>query len=405
MSVKYSILLPTRNGIQYLPFAIASVLNQSEQNFELIVSDNHSNDETWNYLITLNDSRLVCIKPLEPLSMINHFEFIIQKAKGDWISIIGDDDGLQPYFFELCNKLIKEKGDLYDVISSKRAYYFWKGSEVKYNNKVVHYQAHNQAEQVTTRKAFYDLLFSKNQYFEFPQFYTGTLFRKELLNRVIKKQKGRVYNSITPDAESLVIILKNCKNYLYMHISLAWVGTSVKSTGFSAAATQKSEKTSKEDFTKLNAKDNVSINSKFPFLIEIFDMHLIFLEALYQNNFLYKPLIFKLLDTWVGKHLLFLKSYKNYRARKTQSKQIAYQYKEVFKAHNLSIFFLKFIFILNKVWGLCISLLNKIKNKFLVLFNKNKTKNVSFHSQSREEFPDLLSASKKSLELYKELTA
>ncbi|MGO9485931.1 MAG: glycosyltransferase family 2 protein [Rhodomicrobium sp.] len=47
---KYSILIPTRNGLRYLPYAIESVLSQSSDEFELIVSDNHSSDGTAEYL-------------------------------------------------------------------------------------------------------------------------------------------------------------------------------------------------------------------------------------------------------------------------------------------------------------------------------------------------------------------
>src|SRR4029079_16931845 len=78
---RYSILLPTRNGIRYLPHAIDSVLSQSFQDFELIVSDNHSGDGTAEYLTKLSDPRLVRLKPDAELSMTHHFEFILSHAR------------------------------------------------------------------------------------------------------------------------------------------------------------------------------------------------------------------------------------------------------------------------------------------------------------------------------------
>ena len=99
--IKYSILIPTRNGIKYLPFCIKSILSQDYINFELIVSDNHSTDGTWQYLKSIHDNRVKIIKPVHSLSMTDHFEWLLSHAGGEWIILLGDDDGLQPYFFEL----------------------------------------------------------------------------------------------------------------------------------------------------------------------------------------------------------------------------------------------------------------------------------------------------------------
>ena len=44
-SVRLSVLLPTRSGADYLPEAIASILDQTGD-FELVVADNANTDET-----------------------------------------------------------------------------------------------------------------------------------------------------------------------------------------------------------------------------------------------------------------------------------------------------------------------------------------------------------------------
>ena len=44
--MKFSVLLPTRNGAKYLQTCIESVLNQQFQDMELIVSDNANTDNT-----------------------------------------------------------------------------------------------------------------------------------------------------------------------------------------------------------------------------------------------------------------------------------------------------------------------------------------------------------------------
>ncbi len=78
----FSILIPTRNGRRYLPYTIETVLSQPGQDFEIVVSDNHSTDGTADFLDTISDPRFRRIKPPELLSMAAHFEFIISHARG-----------------------------------------------------------------------------------------------------------------------------------------------------------------------------------------------------------------------------------------------------------------------------------------------------------------------------------
>ena len=44
--MKFSVLLPTRNGGKFLKDCISSILEESYEDFELIVSDNANTDET-----------------------------------------------------------------------------------------------------------------------------------------------------------------------------------------------------------------------------------------------------------------------------------------------------------------------------------------------------------------------
>ena len=53
-----SVVLPTHNRLARLPRAIASVLAQTDVDFELIVVDDASGDGTAQYLATLSDSRV-----------------------------------------------------------------------------------------------------------------------------------------------------------------------------------------------------------------------------------------------------------------------------------------------------------------------------------------------------------
>ena len=56
--IKYSIIIPVRNGANYLASSAASVLDQRYADYELIISDNHSEDGTAEILQSLKHPRL-----------------------------------------------------------------------------------------------------------------------------------------------------------------------------------------------------------------------------------------------------------------------------------------------------------------------------------------------------------
>ncbi len=89
-----SVILPTHNRVALLERAINSVLLQTEKNFELIVIDDASTDETSELLNQFieNDSRIKMIKNIEPLGGGGARNVGIFVSKGKWIAFLDDDD-------------------------------------------------------------------------------------------------------------------------------------------------------------------------------------------------------------------------------------------------------------------------------------------------------------------------
>ncbi len=234
-SPKYSILLPTRNGIKFLPTCIRSIVSQKYDDYELIVSDNHSIDGTASYLHSINDTRVHVFKPEKELAMVDHFEWITSKASGRWVLYIGDDDGLQPYFFRLADRLTElANARRIRAITSRRAYFFWKGCEEIYGNMCISYDAQNAVRIKRTVVESLRALSGRISYFELPQCYTYSLFRMDLISEAARRQ-GRLFTSVNPDANLASIACSLDRYFLYCGIPLGWVGSSPKSTGFSHA--------------------------------------------------------------------------------------------------------------------------------------------------------------------------
>lgn len=89
-----SVVLPTRDRLQFLQRAAASVLAQSERNLELLVIDDASTDGTAAYLAELarSDSRVSVMRNAEPRGGAGARNEGIRNARGIWIAFIDDDD-------------------------------------------------------------------------------------------------------------------------------------------------------------------------------------------------------------------------------------------------------------------------------------------------------------------------
>ena len=92
-----SIVIPVYNQrLDFFKEAIDSAFAQTYPNFEVVVSDNHSNNGLAEYLYGIQDSRLRIVKPSAFLPMVQNFQYAADQATGDWISFLGSDDWLYP---------------------------------------------------------------------------------------------------------------------------------------------------------------------------------------------------------------------------------------------------------------------------------------------------------------------
>jgi glycosyltransferase involved in cell wall biosynthesis len=91
-----SVVLATYNRRGSLPRAIASVLAQKDANFELIVVDDASTDDTGAYLATLDDPRIRVITAKRNAGPSAARNLGIETARGGVIAFLDSDDAYRP---------------------------------------------------------------------------------------------------------------------------------------------------------------------------------------------------------------------------------------------------------------------------------------------------------------------
>jgi glycosyltransferase involved in cell wall biosynthesis len=104
-----SIAMTTYNGAQYLKEQIESIQNQTIQDFELIICDDCSSDNTFELLqeYALNDSRITVLRNNQNLGFKRNFEKVIGLCKGDYIALSDQDDIWFPNHLEILENAIK----------------------------------------------------------------------------------------------------------------------------------------------------------------------------------------------------------------------------------------------------------------------------------------------------------
>src|SRR3989344_2871105 len=89
---KISVIMSVYNGITYLRQAVESIIKQTYRNFEFIIVDDASTDETWDYLKSLNDPRVKLIKNKKNLGLAASLNIALRQAHGDYIARMDADD-------------------------------------------------------------------------------------------------------------------------------------------------------------------------------------------------------------------------------------------------------------------------------------------------------------------------
>ncbi|HEY9194274.1 MAG TPA: glycosyltransferase family 2 protein [Methyloversatilis sp.] len=95
---RVSICIPAYNGYAHLKALIDALLGLSRADFEIVVSDDVSSDESWNYLqaTARRDPRLRCERNAINLGMDRNFAHVASLAHGTYLWFSGQDDLIQP---------------------------------------------------------------------------------------------------------------------------------------------------------------------------------------------------------------------------------------------------------------------------------------------------------------------
>jgi glycosyltransferase involved in cell wall biosynthesis len=107
----FSVCIPTYNAAAYLPEAIDSVLAQTFGDFELLICDDASTDNTAKLVAGYHDERIRYIGFSENLGQSGNFNRCIDEAQGENWTLLSADDRFLPEFLERAHAALTEQPD------------------------------------------------------------------------------------------------------------------------------------------------------------------------------------------------------------------------------------------------------------------------------------------------------
>jgi len=108
-----SVIMPAYNVEQYIENAIESILQQTYTNFELIILNDGSTDNTLNIINRINDSRIKVINNDRNLGLISTLNKGILSAKGKYIARMDSDDYCYNERISIQVKILEANPDIF----------------------------------------------------------------------------------------------------------------------------------------------------------------------------------------------------------------------------------------------------------------------------------------------------
>lgn len=180
-----SICIPTYKRADYLKENIQTIAKQLNSNTDLvefIVSDNHSKDNTREIIQGLRNEynlNLTYYYQDKPLYFEDNFDYVADRAQGQYIYLMGDDDIVSPDFIKIMFRLIDEG---FEIIHFNKLI----GDKDCTNNILFHKEFHELIKSYTAKDFIRELLWR-------PNFMSSLIFSRNVWEEGKKNNTEKMY--------------------------------------------------------------------------------------------------------------------------------------------------------------------------------------------------------------------
>ncbi len=227
--VKYSVVIPTKSRADTLRHVLRNVLATPRTDLEVVVHQCGADQEMAAAVASVGDPRVRYFFSAEAVPMVENWELALRHARGEFVTVIGDDDGIVPGAFELADALIAKHRPR--LLTWRPVTYYWPSyfNPALAGRAIYHYDIAAGNIRFSSDYALRCLYRFKWHYSDMPMIYNS--FVRGDLVEAIRAERGRYFFLNSPDVTSGVVNASHCDEFLWCNYPLSITGISKNSTG------------------------------------------------------------------------------------------------------------------------------------------------------------------------------
>lgn len=246
---RFSIVIPTRDRAQTLAHALRTCIAQEGfDDYEIVVCDNHSSPATRAVVDGEDCPRLRYLRTDRALAMSENWEFAVSFATGEYVTVLGDDDGLMPYALRELDRLAAAH-DRPAAIHWHRGLYTWPTIRVPEDADYLRLPMRRSLEVLNGREQLLRASRYEIGADMLPMIYCSVV-RRDVLDS-LRQRSGRLFPNLYPDIYSGYALAHAVGTYVSVGIPMGIAGLSGSSNGVATLLTEDGARI-REDFFRLN---------------------------------------------------------------------------------------------------------------------------------------------------------
>jgi len=247
---RFSIVLPTRNRPETLRHSLATCLDQDFDDYEILICDNSdpaAAAQVAEIVAAVASSRVRYLPAERPLAMSANWERGLSEARGEYVTVLGDDDGLMPYALRELDRLASSTGA--KAMRWQRGIYTWPTIGIEGEANLLIITLSRTITEIEGRSQIAKVIRFEDGTDSLPMIYCSAIHRDLIAKH--REATGRVFLNVYPDIYSGFGFAYLVGNYLSISTPMNIAGLSHASNG--VATLMKEKRTAiARDFSQLN---------------------------------------------------------------------------------------------------------------------------------------------------------
>ncbi len=259
MHPRFSVVIPTRERAATLPYTLRTCLDQDFDDYEIVVCDNHSSPATRAVVDAVRHPRIRYVRAPHPLAMSDNWELAVEHARGEYVTVLGDDDALLSHALGEVDRVIARTGAR--AIRWVVAFYTWPAVALEGEGNYLGVPLMRELHTVDAVTALDAVIGFRESYGYLPMLYNGVIHRDLIAE--LRQKTGRVFRSPIPDIYSGMAFAYLAGSYVSLDVPMAVSGISGTSNGVANMLVRGPTPVA-EEFRRLNAATGLRTHPHVP---------------------------------------------------------------------------------------------------------------------------------------------